>query len=182
MTNTAGTLNLYTSLTIGPTLTNAGHIMMHGNGDTLTAGTLNNSGLLFLVGGTNNQTVSVVGGAGNLTNTGNLDLLGNNGTVSVAQTFTNNGALIMYGPFSGVSGNTVTMANWGNLDNSGNLTGGGLYQIGGVFKYTSNPGINAILNIGSGVNLQLLPGGLITPMGLLPRWWAWPAMPGRWRC
>ncbi len=160
-------------------LTNSGGIGLLGNNQTLTdTGDLNNNSI-YLGADTDKVTV-----AGNLTNTGTVEMQGTNGSIAVTGgltnsgglelfsshdsvlvggAFSNSGGVYMEGPYDGVSGNTLTAATWSNLDNSGNLTGGGYYDIGGLFQYASPS--NGIINIASGVGIALLPGGLITPDG-----------------
>jgi hypothetical protein len=163
------------SLAVSGTLTNSGNIYMHGVGDSLSAdltnsgniellannqtltdtGDFNNTGgLLSLTGNTDTVTV-----AGNLTNTGTVQMLGTNGSIAVTLGLSNSGDIYI----GAGGGNKLTMGTWNNLSGSGNLTGGGHYDIGGLFEYSAPA--NGITSIGSGVEVTLRPGGLITPDG-----------------
>ena len=137
-------------------------LYLGGDSDKVTvAGNLTNTAVVSLAG--TNDSVAVTG---NLTNSYVLGLYGTNDSVSVTGAFsnTNTGGVVIYGPhINGASGNTLTVATWSNLDSpDGNLTGG-YYDIGGVFQYSAPA--NGITSIGSGVEVDLAPGGLITPDG-----------------
>jgi hypothetical protein len=150
-----------TVLNVTGNSSNEGNILMFGPGDSFsTTGTLTNSGNIYLYGSGASLAANT-----NLTNSGSLQIEGSNETVTVGGAFSNTGYLYSNGPWEGQSGNTLTVGSWSNLDGSGNLTGGGYYDISGVFKYASPA--NGIRNIGSGVTLFMEPGGLITPNGTM---------------
>jgi hypothetical protein len=159
----SGTIAMYgnnDSFSTTGTLTNSGAIDMYGVGDSLSFD-LTNSGSIYM--GANGQSLNDAGVFTNLSS-GSLTLAGTNDTVTVAGAFSNDGTITIYGPYNGVSGNTVTVNSWSNLDGSGNLSGTGTYNIGGKFQY-GNGLQGGVVNIGSGVAISLYPSGLITPDG-----------------
>jgi hypothetical protein len=113
-----------------------------GNGNQFSiAGDLNNAGAIEVDGGNWSGSPAQMHVGGNFSNTGTLNLT----PWSYYDGYVYGGQLLVAG-------------NWTNLDASGNLTGGGTYDINGLLQYN---GPANVTNIGSGIDLTVGSGGEI---------------------
>jgi hypothetical protein len=125
----------------------------------------NQAGAIVTVGGSWDNTGGQLTTGGNLTNAGTLQVQGSTGyngaegVVQVGGNFANTGTLTLSPGAGGASGGELLVTGaWSNLDNSGNLSGGGTYNIGGLFDYNGPAGVT---NIENGINLTVSDGGEI---------------------